>query len=86
MENLDFEKMFGNLKEVFDRQMELQETYFTILREMNETRKYSDLVSNRIMNLKMTDQIEILKHYLAIGKISEKMCKKYGWDDEIQTD
>ena len=82
MENLDYEKMFGNLKEVYDKQIELNETYFTILRKMNEKRKYSDLVSNRIMTMKMIDQIEILKHYLAISLISEKLCKKYGWDAE----
>jgi hypothetical protein len=82
MENLDYKQMFGNLKEVLDKQFEMQKTYFALLCELNKLKPQSDIVCKRIMEMSMADQIKILKHSLAISQISKKMCEKYGWYEE----
>lgn len=85
-EKFDYEKMFMALSELFKNTIQTQEIYFRTLQEINELKPYNNLISKRICNLKMFEQIAILKHVLEIHKISKKLCEKYGWDEEIQTE
>ena len=84
-ENLDYKQMFMVLTEKFGNKLREQESYFAILKEINELKPYNDLISTKIFDLKMYEQYAIFKHILEINKISKRLCEKYGWDKEIET-
>lgn len=80
---LDYEQMFKNLKSVVDKKMEEEEEYFFLHRRIKELSPYADMAAKRIMELKMKDQIIILKCAVMLDEASKRICEKYGWDDEI---
>ena len=85
-ESLDYEKMFMALRERFESKIQEQEIYFTLLKEINKLKPYSDLINTKMYDLKIYEQCAIFKHLLEINRISKKLCERYGWDDEIQTE
>lgn len=83
-EKLDYEKMFQALAKGFENKLREQSEYFAMAKEINRLKPYNDLVNARILDLKMNEQCAIFRHVLEINKISKALCKKYGWDEEIE--
>ena len=84
MAELDYKTMFENLKTVVDKHLEKEAEYCLILNQLAELSPYHKIVSDRLFELKMSEQLPILRHYLKVSQISKKLCEKHGWDSEME--
>ena len=75
-----------NMEETFKAMMnamfENQTLYFELVEKVTEKKNYTDMMSKRLMKMKLTDQIKVLKLMADLADVAEDLCKKYGLEVE----
>lgn len=80
---LDYEKMIEALSKSIKEYVDLEDRYFALARKINELNPYTQRGGERIMEMKMADQVKLFEIMVAYAELSKKLCEKYGWADDI---
>ena len=81
-QTLDYKKMFENLQNMINNKLKQEQEYFSLLREIDELKPYSAMAAAHMLNMKIADQIMLLKCIEMTGVVSKKLCEKYSFDEE----
>ena len=80
---LDYEKMIEALSKRVKEYMDVEDRYFALARKLNELKPYIEQCGERIMEMKMTDQLKLFEIMVVLAELEKNLCEKYGWADDI---
>jgi len=84
---LDYKKMFEEMSRRIDALFKMDNEYFALMKLMNEQKSYTEKIAKVFLELKKSDQINVLKILTAHGSLCKNLCEKYSlFDDEEDVD
>ena len=82
MSTIDYKKALQQTFEALKQRADMEKEYFDLLEQLKDNNCYSKLVSEHLFDIKMEDQILLLRCSVQMNKCCEWLCDKYGLCDE----
>ena len=83
---IDYESIIKNLTQRLKDVFEAQNRYFELAKKLNELKPYSEIITTKIVELPMEEQIIIMELAYQMSEVQKCLCEKHGWDDEIKSE
>lgn len=81
--DIDYKALFEQAMKKVREQANQQDEYSALMQQCNELAKYSTIISNRLLQMKLSDQITLMKAAVHMNQVSKQLCQKYGWENDI---
>jgi hypothetical protein len=86
MSKIDYEKALEQTFEALKQRVDVEKEYFDLLRQIKDGDECYQLVNEHFYDIKMEDQILLLRCLVQTRECNKWLCDKYGLCDEGKGD
>ena len=88
MADIKYEEIIKNAFDAIKKQKNTEREYFDLLRKNQELAPYVRAINTHMFEIKMEDQIPLLRLIVQLGEVDKYLCNKYELCDheEAETD
>lgn len=81
---IDYAAVIGNMKKQLNDLFAMQNKYFSLARRIKELKPYSEIISERMMELPMDEQVVLMELVVRLSDLQKALCERHGWDDGVE--
>ena len=86
MSDINFEETLKNALEVIARRQDIEREYFELLRKDRTLSPFVTIISPKLIEMKMEDQILALRAIVQLGEVAKYLCNKYNLASHEETE